>query len=111
MSTVRKSHASPDLSPAEEARLAAEREALVAECLKDLGPIPPSCRDESGRMYSLDDPGYQARRAEYKRLLEEKHARMGPVPEDPPGWFEQFMQDIDDERRSAGMRTLFEGQY
>jgi hypothetical protein len=88
-----------------------EHDERLARYLAIPWPLPPSAVDASGRRIPLDDPDYQARRAEYQRRVAELNAQLGDLGEDPPGIEEAFMRGIDEDRDRCGMRTLFEGYY
>ena len=67
----------------------------------------PLTRDEHGRLVlSAAD---RADRGETLRRLFAEWATWSD--DDPPGTSEQFLRNIDDERRRSGMRTLFEEYY
>ncbi len=86
-----------------------EDEAMVAECLSRLDQTPlPRSGDEHGRFRPMSDGEWEGKMAAVPRLLEEMKA-ITDESETEEMW-EQFERNIDQERRDAGMRTLFEGR-
>ncbi len=108
MSTVHKSSAPPALTPEEEARIVAEREALVAECLENLRSVPtrPDV-DERGALRPVAEDEWNARMERFRDWIEE--SKMLP-DDDPAGAHEKALRGIDETRQRSGMRTLFDGR-
>lgn len=84
-------------------------EAMVAECLGRLDRTPlPRSVDEHGRCKPMSDVEWEEKMATVPRLLDDLNA-ITDESETEAMW-EEFERNIDQERRDAGMRTLFEGQ-
>lgn len=86
-----------------------EDQAMVAECLARLDRTPArSAIDDQGRYKLNSDEERAAQLAGFPDLLE----RLSAITDenDTDEMWEQFERNIDEERRGAGMRTLFDGQ-
>jgi hypothetical protein len=94
--------------PEDEAALAEERAKLLAECLDSIGPTPRSDCDAHGRVLPISDQEWRARSEKLEEVLDSFEAM---PDDDPPRAHEQAMRNLDEGRRSMGMRTLFDGIY
>jgi hypothetical protein len=101
----------PGFTPEEWAEILEERariRAELAEWYKSRPPAPKQIADVEGRPLpmSVEDSAERARKI---RAMFERFRSM--PDDDPPGADEEFMRSIDENRRRAGMRTVFDGYY
>jgi hypothetical protein len=72
------------------------------------GPLPRLDIDpQTGRLLPISDEEWAARMEDLTRLLDEIDA----ADDDPPELFEQFMRNVDEERRRQGRPPAFEGYF
>jgi hypothetical protein len=76
--------------------------------LAEPSPLPPSGVDPlTGRMIPISDEEWAARMADLTRRL----AEIDAADDTPPEVYEQFMRNVDEERRRQGRPPAFEGYY